>query len=217
MSNRVKARLTVMVGLLLYIIWQLVMQQAALASRIPFPTLLPEQVMSVEDVEIVDCSVAIGEVHTEPLSTPSPEMHATVVLTDERAALLVRSVATAYLQRDYHLPARVGLPALVVGEFFGETRIAWGQVWQPPGFDGTFAGTDALVVYVDAVAAVPLAIYTDLPMADEVTGCLLPTPQPSLEERLNNGLPIILGLAVMLIAFGGLLELRTRSVVAVSE
>jgi hypothetical protein len=217
LSNRIKARLTVLLGLLVVLGWRLVMQQAEAAARIPFPPLIAEQLVSLAEVQIDDCSVAAMTVHTQSLVTPSPDQQATAVLSEGRAALLVRSVATAYLQRDYQTPARVGQPSMVVGDFLGEDRLAWGQVWQPSGFDGTYAETDALLIYVDAVAAVPLMVYTDLQVAPDVRNCLLPPPPHTLADQLQRGLPVIVVMAAMLIAFGVLLQLRMRSVVAVSR
>jgi len=219
LNNRVKARLTVAVAMMVLVAWQLGGQVNSAASRMRPPTPLPEQVREWDGAAFESCTGATLAAHTnelQHLALNSDEAR-DIVLTDTRAVQVVNFIGATYTERNPEAAARVSPPQLLSGEFYGEERIAWAQAWQPPDLDGSYTNDNGIVLYLDAVTTAPLALYTNVSIVPPAEDCLIPEVQTANRATLS----ILFLSAFFLIVGGGIWEwvaaLRGRSLTPTSS
>ncbi len=198
MSTRTQARATVLALLIVFLLGRLVVLRAE--RQRTAPGLLPQQLVSLPGAVVSTCLEAPLAIYNADISLSEG---APSVSAAEATRIADRTLADVFGNQ----VALLSGPQLVSLELPNRTRrTAWARLWVMPAFDGTY--TNGAVVYVDAVAALPLYLYHDFTVANPLD-CT--APRLTARTRLAAATPLLLGCAMMLIAFGLVWELIAQT------
>ncbi len=207
LNNRVKARIAVLVLMLVALSARMALSAAARVTDPP-PTLLDEQIVPMERLTADSCTAAIIRAHS-PDAEPLPDDSAAMI-----DARLAARISDRFLPgyTDTTGPAMTTEPLLLSAQFDSGERLVWGQLWLPADDDGGYDDHEAVVVYVDDTLATPLLMFTDIEVRDPVgtSGCREYTPF-SLSIYADWVFTALLSMGVALISVGLVADYRTKA------
>jgi len=207
-SARVRARLVILLGMFLLGSWQVYQTRLQLQRGASLPPLLEQQIITRRGLRVNDCERAIlranqpyGEqVNLNEANTPN-------LMDAEGARVLLDRALGDYLGLYGGVQsAVVGVPLLLRVDIQAEKRLVWGRVWVLPSFDGGYEHQSAYVMYLDAIAGVPLALFTDIEILQLNTSsnCHFPpsaTVQQKQQLTWGSALLIVASLGFILIGW----------------
>lgn len=173
--------------------------------------LLPaERVITRDDLKANTCTSALINA-SNPDATPADLATYNTIDADE-AARIGDAVLAAHYQSHRETQAITSEPFLMSAPLRNTERLVWGQLWLPADDAGGYDQSKASIVYVDAFAAAPLFLYTDITVKNPLTGagCVIPPPLPDPAVQAQRFTPLMLGVSLMMIAAGMVLDYRQR-------
>lgn len=186
---------------------RIVVLSLAASERAPL-LLPPERVIERDDLKAPNCTSALINA-SNPDATPANPAEHTTIDPDEAA-----NIGDAVLAAHYDAAPRAvtSAPFLMRAPLHSTERLVWGRLWLPADHAGTYEDSKAAIVYVDAIAAAPLFLYTNITVWEPLTGdgCIVPPPPPDRRAQLAQAAPLVLGVSLMLIGVGAVLDYRRR-------
>lgn len=215
MSARIRARLVVLLGIILLSSWQVYRTRLQLQRGASLPPLLEQQIIDRNGLRVNDCERAILRANQPYGEAVNPNRVTEPNLMDAEAArLLLDRALSDYLGLYGGVEsAVVGTPLLLRVDIQTEKRLVWGRVWVLPNFDGIYDGQSAYVMYLDAIAGVPLALFTDIEILqlDTSPSCLVPLDATAQQkQQLTNGSAFLIVASLAFILIGLIWEIRQQ-------
>lgn len=208
LSTRTKARVTVLVGLILVMLGRLAYLQADLSQGPELSPLPEEQIISRATLQSNDCEQLALRANRQGAERVFETEQQ--IIEPERAALIADSALMNNTGQRIDQLAHVSEPILLDADFERFERLVYARVWV---LDADPSST-ASVVYVDAIGALPLFLYTDIPVesASAMENCIAPV---SRVWRYSYFPPVLVLMAAGLIVAGVSWEyVRTRRLIA---
>ncbi len=204
MGKRKQIRIIVLVLANLVLLARIVYSGFNRDVQVRVPPLDERQIVLRDTLNANTCERAIWLAH-QPYATRADAAEGTI--SAYHAMLITTAVLTNHYGTDITTGATTTAPILLQADVFNQQRTIWGQLWLPADGDAD-RGT---VVYIDAHAAVPLLVFTDVGVRDTAhLSCQQPTPPTPVATHYREFAPFVWGTAVMLISFGIVLDYRDR-------
>lgn len=204
MSKRNQIRILVLVLANVVLLARIVYSGFNRDVQVRVPPLDERQVVLRDTLNANTCERAVWLAH-QPYATQIGAAEGTIPAY--HATLIATAVLTNHYGTDITAGSTSTAPMLLQADVFNQERTIWGQLWLPED-DDTDRGT---VVYIDAHAAVPLLVFTDVGVQDTAhPSCLQPTAPTPVATHYRRFAPFVWGTALMLISFGIVLDYRDR-------
>lgn len=170
--------------------------------------LVTQQIIERGNLNANTCARAVFLANT-PDATPI-QNQTTIGIDAKQANIIGEAVLNNEFTHDLTQDALTTAPMLLTADVFDEQRTVWGQLWLPPAESGSYDDSTGVVLYIDAVAAVPLLLFTDVDVKDTTdASCIYPTTVDR-QAQYRTFAPFLYGTAMMFISFGLVLDYRQR-------
>jgi hypothetical protein len=209
LKRRNKARIVALVIVNMLLVARLAFLLLTRETIVRYPALVEQQIIERDDIRANTCTRAIL-LPASPNAVPVTDADIIPIIDAELAALVSDTILSDYFGRPLTSEIIVHDPLLITAEIFGEERLIYARLWLLPDENGTYEKSVGAVLYIDANAAVPLTLYTDVQVRNpQAEGCFL-RPPTNYRRRYETIAPLLFLIALTLILTGVFVDRRDR-------